>query len=118
MEYCVSLSVSYEVVCVVIIDDKGRAIDDFLVPTAPDIIDCVLRELDMHITQIGIEFGVVGQWLAQELQDRGWNAFCLEYANVGSQSKKSSFKGDGKRLQLSFFYAEKSGERIFNQKKS
>lgn len=90
VEYCIALGVSYEVVSVAVADKDGKVTDEFLVPTAPDIIDFVLRDLNLTISHIGVEPGVVGAWLVDELQSRGWNATCLEYANMGRLTAMSS----------------------------
>jgi transposase len=81
MNYSVNLRVLKELIDLFIVDERGKVVDRFYLPTGPDLVDYTLRDLHIKISCIRIQMSALGNWLAEELRALGWDAVCYIPAN-------------------------------------
>ena len=82
MTYYAGLDVSLRSTNICVVDDQGELITEG--KTNADVADIVafLDELDVEITEVGLEAGTLTQYLTYGLQFAGYEVVCMEARQV------------------------------------
>jgi transposase len=82
MTHYVALDVSLRSVAICIIDNEGDIRLETSVPSEVEDITAVLDSFDGDITSVGLEAGVLTQYLTYGLQSTGYEVICMEARQV------------------------------------
>ena len=82
MVHFVGLDVSVKATSVCVVDDAGKVILEQKVPTDPADIISILTSLGVSFGRIGIEAGLLSQWLVNGLMAADLPVICVETRHV------------------------------------
>ena len=84
MTHFVGLDVSVQETSVCIVDVAGKVVLERKVPTEPEDIASLLRDLGINFTRVGIEAGPLSQWLVSGLIEAGLPVVCVETRHMNA----------------------------------
>ena len=82
MNYCAGLDVSLRSTHICVIDDDGELLAEGKTDSEVADIIAFLDELDVEITEVGLEAGTLTQYLTYGLQFAGYEVICMEARQV------------------------------------
>ena len=82
MNYCAGLDVSLRSTHICVIDDDGELLAEGKTDSEVADIIAFLDELDVEITEVGLEAGTLTQYLTYGLQFAGYEVVCMEARQV------------------------------------
>ena len=63
MEYYVGIDVSLELSSVCVVEGRGKVVKEAKVASEPEAHVCFFKELGVPVNRIGLEAGLLSQWL-------------------------------------------------------
>jgi transposase len=109
MTYCAGLDVSLRSTHICVIDDDGELLAEGKADSEVADIIAFFDELDVEITEVGLEAGTLTQYLTYGLQFAGYEVVCMEARQVKaalSAMRNKTDKNDARGIaQLSGWYS-------------
>ena len=96
MEHYAGIDVSLERSSVCVVDATGRIVREGKVPSEPEALVAVLREVGVTLERVGLEAGPLSQWLHAGLAAAGFEAVLLETRHVKAALSAMVVKTDRK----------------------
>ena len=96
MEPYVGIDVSLEQSSICVVDATGRIVRETKVPSEPEALVTLFRQLSVPVTRIGLEAGPLSQWLHAGLTRAGFEAVLLETRQVKAALSAMTVKTDRK----------------------
>ena len=63
MEHYAGIDVSLELSSVCVVDGRGKIVKEAKVASEPEVLGCFFKELGVPVNRIGLEAGLLSQWL-------------------------------------------------------
>jgi transposase len=96
MEHYAGIDVSLEQSSICVVDATGRIVRETKVPSEPEALVTLFRQLSVPVTRIGLEAGPLSQWLHAGLTRAGFEAVLLETRQVKAALSAMTVKTDRK----------------------
>src|ERR671912_1156739 len=96
MEHYAGIDVSLEQSSICVVDATGRIVRETKVPSEPEALVTLFRQLSVPVTRIGLEAGPLSQWLHAGLARAGFEAVLLETRHVKAALSAMVVKTDRK----------------------
>src|SRR3974377_1525676 len=96
MDHFAGLDVSVKEISVCIVDDTGKIVREVKVASEPDALLPVLTNPPNHFKRIGLEAGLLSQWLFSALAEVGLPVICVETRHMRAVLKAQINKTDRK----------------------
>ena len=110
MDVYIGLDVSLASTAICVLGEKGEAVTEAQVASAPDALVEFLRGLPHEIAAVGLEAGPLSHWLHKGLSEAGFEAVLMETRRVKAALKAMPIKTDrrdaegiARLLQLGWF---------------
>src|ERR1700752_3328120 len=87
MDHFAGLDVSVKETSICIVDDAGKIVRELKVASEPEALLAVLKNPAYHFKRIGLEAGVLSQWLWSGLAEAGLPVICVETRRMHSLLK-------------------------------
>ena len=87
MDHFAGLNVSVKETSVCIVDDTGRIVREVKVASEPEALLSVLMSGAYHFKRIGLETGLLSQWLFSALAEAGLPVICVETRHMRALSR-------------------------------
>jgi transposase len=84
MTYCAGLDVSLRSTHICVIDHQGELLAEGKTDSEVEDIVAFLEEVDVEITEVGLEAGTLTQYLTYGLQSAGFEVVCMEARQVNA----------------------------------
>ena len=82
MEHHVGIDVSLQLSSLCVLDAANKVVREAKVACEPEALVGFLRKLGMPITRVGLEAGLLSQWLYNGLREVGFDAVLLGWAGA------------------------------------
>ena len=96
MEHYAGIDVSLELSSVCVVDAAGRIVREAKVPSEPEALVHLFKQLGVPVTRIGLEAGPLSQWLHAGLVRAGLDVVLLETRHVKAALSAMVIKTDRK----------------------
>jgi transposase len=96
MEHYAGIDVSLEQSSICVVDATGQIVRETKVPSEPEALVTLFRQLSVPVTRIGLEAGPLSQWLHAGLTRAGFEAVLLETRQVKAALSAMTVKTDRK----------------------
>jgi transposase len=94
MKYYAGLDVSIKQTSICIIDELGNIYREVKVPSHPNDVVQVLKDVSLSLARIGLEAGPLSQWLFSGLAEAGLPVICIETRHTKAFLKAQVNKSD------------------------
>ena len=96
MEHYAGIDVSLELSSVCVVDAAGRIVREAEVPSEPEALVHLYKQLGVPVARIGLEAGPLSQWLHAGLTETGFEVVLLETRHVKAALSAMIVKTDRK----------------------
>lgn len=110
MEHYVGLDVSLNTVFVCIVNEKGKVIKEYELPSTPEAIGSFLIGTDLEIAKIGLESGNLAHYLKKGLNGMGYEVVTMEsrkmaaiLATIINKTDKNDARGIAEALRVGHY---------------
>jgi transposase len=94
MDHFARLDVSVKETNVCIVDETGKIVREVKLASEPDALVAAMKNLAYHFKRIGLEAGLLSQWLFSALAEAGLPVICVETRHMRAVLKAQINKTD------------------------